>query len=146
MLQSMESKRDMTEWLNWTELNWYLHLKKETQLILICLFWIYTFHWFFFFVISNRFLVKSRIFYIWDHVIRKMDNLIYPFWFGCLVFLFCLLLWLGLQILPWIEVVRMRILVLLLILKIAFWLFAIEYDVSCWLDLQCHYYAEVYLF
>ena len=39
--------KSQTRLRDWTELNWYLHLKKEMQLILICLFWIYKLQWFF---------------------------------------------------------------------------------------------------
>ena len=72
-----------------------------------------------------------------------------PFQFGCLLFLFLVwLLWLGLPILCWIEVVKAGILVLFLILvgKLLVFL-SIEYVVGCRsLVYDLHYVEECSLY
>ena len=62
------------------------------------------------------FFVKSKVFYINNHVIFKRLHLLFHSQFECLLFLSCVwFLWLGLPVLCWIRVMRVDIFVFFLI-------------------------------
>ena len=65
-----------------------------------------------------------------------------PFQFGYLLFLVWLL-WLGLPVLCWIEVVTVGILILLQILVGGFQLFTIDYYIGCGSVINSFYYVEI---